>query len=894
MELPKENPTWHTLEIEKTTEVLQSGEEGLKTIEAKRRLEKYGPNKLPEQKKKSALMRFLLQFHNVLIYVLIVAAGVTALMQHWVDTGVIIAVVIVNALIGFIQEGKAERALESIRKMLSLEAVVIRDGKRQTVSAEDLVLGDLVVLKSGDRVPADLRLIEVRDLKIEESPLTGESEAVEKNVEVVESNAVVGDRTNLAYSGTLVTYGRAQGLVIFTGAETEIGRISGMMEAVKAPRTPLLRQIDRFGNWLSLVILGLTVGFFAFGYFFHDYELSDLFLAVISLAVAAIPEGLPAIMTITLALGVQRMARRNSIVRKLPSVETLGSVTVICSDKTGTLTRNEMTARSMRTAEAAYKVTGIGYAPKGEILKEEEAVDALKTPLLDQLIQAVGLCNDSEVEEADGGWKLDGEPTDGGLRTLALKAGFDHRQFKRIDSLPFESLHKYMATLNESRVNGAQIWVKGAPERLLDRAKSQLGKDGETELDTAFWNAQIDELAGSGQRVLAVARKAASEGQKRVGHDDVRDLVFIGLVGLIDPPRDEAIEAVRQCREAGIRVKMITGDHALTACGIARELGMENTEDPVTGVELEEMDDEELRRIAPIRDVFARTSPEHKLRLVQALQANGEITAMTGDGVNDAPAIKRADVGIGMGIKGTQVTKDAAEMVLADDNFATIAHAVEEGRTIYDNLRKTILFILPTNGAEALVVMVAITLGIALPITPVQILWVNMITAVTLGLTLAFEPTEPGVMKRPPRDPSEPILGLYFAWRIAFVSAVIGGFIFLLYGWFKHNGFSLEEGRTVAVNTLVAGELFYLLNCRYMKETSIRWRLFENRAVLIAIVLLIIFQLGFTYLPFMNTWFGTMPLPAKDWVYIILAGVAVFFIVEIEKAVFRKLAAKAA
>jgi Ca2+-transporting ATPase len=882
---------WHALEADQVFESLGSGKDGLESAEALQRLEQYGPNKLSEKKKQGPLVRFLLQFHNVLIYVLLAAAVVTALMQHWVDTGVILAVVVINSLIGFIQEGKAEKALEGIRRMLSLEAVVIRDGKRHKIPAEDLVPGDLVALESGDRVPADMRLTEVRDLKIEESPLTGESEAVEKHSGTVSGDAVVGDRANMAFSGTLVTYGRARGVVIGTGAETEIGRISGMMEEVEAPRTPLLRQIDRFGNWLSIVILGLTAGFFAIGFFFHEYALSELFLAVIGLAVAAIPEGLPAIMTITLALGVQRMARRNSIVRKLPSVETLGSVTVICSDKTGTLTRNEMTVRALRTVDGAFDVTGTGYAPEGEIRRDGDRVEPLEIPVVKELIQGAGLCNDAEVEAEDDEWRLDGEPTDGGLRTLALKAGFDHKAVKRIDALPFESEHKYMATLNESEDGRHRVWVKGAPERLLEDCRAQLTADGEQDLDAEFWEKRIAELAETGQRVLGVAFKQAAA-HDSVGHDDIHELVFIGLVGLIDPPREEAIEAVRQCREAGIRVKMITGDHALTASGIARELGMENTDNPVTGAELEKMDEAELRRIVPHRDVFARTSPEHKLRLVEALQAEGEITAMTGDGVNDAPAIKRADVGIGMGIKGTQVTKDAAEMVLADDNFATIAHAVEEGRTIYDNIRKTILFILPTNGAEAMVVMVAILLGIALPITPVQILWVNMITAVTLGLTLAFERTEPGVMQRPPRRPGEPILGPYFVWRIFFVSGVIAGFIFLLYGWFKANGFSVEEGRTVAVNTLVAGELFYLLNCRYIKNTSIRPQLFDNRVMLLAIGLLVLFQLGFTYLPFMNSWFGTMPLPAKDWTWIILAGAAVFFIVEIEKAIARKWAAR--
>lgn len=881
---------WHTLSAEKVAKALQTDGEGLSSAEARRRLDQLGPNELPLQKGKSPLLRFLLQFHNVLIYVLLAAGIITLLMEHWVDAGVIIGVVFINAVVGFIQEGKAEAALEGIRRMLSLEAGVIREGRRRSIPAAELVPGDRVALASGDRVPADLRLLQVRDLRVEESPLTGESEAVDKQVAVLDPETVLADRTNLAFAGTRVTYGRAQGLVVATGTRTEIGRISGMMDRVNAPRTPLLRQMDRFGKVLSFVILALTAGLFALGALLHDYALSELFLAVIGMAVAAIPEGLPAIMTITLALGVQRMARRNAIIRKLPSVETLGSVTVICSDKTGTLTRNEMTVRRLRTRLDAFEVTGTGYAPAGEILLKGKPLQRpLAQPVLDSLIQAAALCNNAEVRQEKGGWKLEGTPTEGGLRTLALKAGFDHSVSRRLDELPFESEHKLMATLHQGDGQARLIWVKGAPEKLLEKSRWQLGRDGLEALDTAFWEDQIEQLAGGGQRVLALAGKEGSSGQDSVRHDDLQDLTFIGLVGLIDPPREEAIEAVRTCRQAGIRVKMITGDHAKTASGIARELGLENTDDPVTGDDLEAMDDEALRRIAPHRDIFARTSPEHKLRLVEALQATGEITAMTGDGVNDAPAIKRADVGIGMGIKGTQVTKDAAEMVLADDNFATIAHAVEEGRTIYDNLRKTILFILPTNGAEGMVVMAAIASGMALPITPAQILWVNMITAVTLGLALAFEKPEPAIMKRPPRAPSAPILGAYFAWRICFVSAIIAAFVFALHHHFLARGLSLEEARTVAVNTLVAGELFYLFNCRSIHGSSLHRHLFENRVALLAVGILIFFQLAFTYLPFMNFWFGTMPIPAADWTWVLLAGLAVFLLVELEKGLGRLL-----
>ncbi len=887
-----EGRPWHAIDTAETIDILGANDKaGLSSAEARARLASHGPNVLPDGAREGALMRLLRQFHNVLIYVLIAAAVTTAVMGHWIDTGVIAAVVVINAVIGFIQEGRAERALDGIRNMLSLEARVVRDGERRKIDAAEIVPGDVVELRSGDRVPADLRLIDVRDLRIEEAALTGESVPSGKSATAVSAGAVPGDRKCMAFSGTMVTYGRGRGVATATGANTEIGKISHMMESVAPPRTPLLRQIDRFGNRLSVVILALTIVFFAIGRYIHNYPTGELFLAVIGLAVAAIPEGLPAILTITLALGVQRMAKRNAIIRKLPSVETLGSVTVICSDKTGTLTRNEMTVQHVRSASAAWDVTGTGYDPAGEIRRDGKAVDASEDPVLAAIVRGCGLSNETEVEQSDGGWVVHGEPTEAGLRVLALKAGFDHRAATRHDILPFESDHKYMAALAAEADGRNTIWATGAPERLLDRSARQATADGGDEpLDHGFWKREIESLAATGERVIAVATREADGGT--LGHDDIRDMVFLGIVGMIDPPREEAVLAVRQCQQAGIRVKMITGDHALTAAGIASQLGLEHSGEPITGNELEKLDDEELRRIVPDHDIFARTSPEHKLRLVRALQANGEVTAMTGDGVNDAPSIKSADVGIAMGIKGTEVTKDVSEMVLADDNFATIAHAVEEGRTIYENIRKTILFILPTNGAQALVMMAAIALGAAMPITPVQILWVNMVTAVTLALALAFEPAEPEIMNRPPRAPGASIIDAHFLWRVGFVSVVIAGLSHLLHHLSTQAGHGQEVASAVAVNTLVAGQIFYLLNCRFTRASSMRRSIFSNRAVPLTILLLLVLQGVFTFTPLFNHWFGTAAPAPQYWLWIAMSGAAVFLLVELEKAVFRHLEAK--
>ncbi|MFP4469026.1 MAG: cation-translocating P-type ATPase, partial [Bacteroidales bacterium] len=805
-----EKSRWHSMSVEEVVRSLEAdGENGLDEKEAEKRLETYGPNEMPGKRQRTWWQRLLAQFTNVLIYVLIGAAVITALMDHWVDTWVILAVVLINAVIGFIQEGKAESALENIQQMLSMEATVLRGGQKKTIDAVDLVPGDLVMVKAGDKVPADLRLLKSKDLRVEESPLTGESSAVEKNTEAVEEDAIVGDQFSMVFSGTVVTYGKATGVVVGTGEETEIGKINKMMSEVEEITTPLLQKIDRFGKYLSLVILGVTALFFLYGYLFADYEVYELLMAVIALIVASIPEGLPAIMTITLAIGVQKMADRNAIIRRLPSVETLGAVDVICSDKTGTLTRNEMTARQIITAEQTYTIEGRGYKPEGDILLDDKAVEPENDKVLWQLLQAARVCNNAEVnKDEDGTWKLTGTPTEGALLVAAYKAGLKDLKPERIDSIPFESDHKYMATLNQVG-DKRFIFVTGAPERVMDLCTRQYTQEGAKELDLAFWEEKMEEAAGKGQRLLGIAFNETGSDRQELNKDEIEyKKIFLGVIGIIDPPRKEVIDAIRECREAGITVKMITGDHAATARSIGKEIGIGDGEKSISGKELEKASDGDLRKFVREYDVYARTSPEHKLRLVKAIQANNSLCAMTGDGVNDAPALKKANIGIAMGIKGTGVSRDASEMVLADDNFASIVNAVEEGRTVYDNIRKSLLFILPTNGAEMLALMSAVLLGVIMPVTPLQILWVNMVTAITLALALAFEPMEQKVMERPPRSPQEPILGKMFIWRIGFVSVMIGGMTLGIFSYMHHTvGAGEEVARTVAVNTLVAGQL---------------------------------------------------------------------------------------
>lgn len=891
--MPEAGPTgeqpWHAVSVHETMAAHESGPSGLTEVEARERLARFGPNLLPPPKRRGPFQRFLAQFNDLLIYVLLGAMVVTALLGHWIDAQVILAVVLVNAVIGFLQEGKAENALEAIRDMLAPKASVIREDHRKTVPGGELVPGDIVLLEAGDRVPADIRLIDVKSLKIDEAILTGESVAVDKATPPVGKALPLGDRTSMAFSGTLVTYGRGKGVIVATGPQTEIGRISGMLSEVTTLQTPLTRQMGVFAKWLTGSILGLAALVLAFGLLVRDYGFTEIFMAVVGLTVAAIPEGLPAILTITLAIGVQGMARRHAIVRRLPAIETLGSVSVICSDKTGTLTRNEMAVVSIATAKRLFTVSGVGYAPHGSLSLDGREAEVKDYPLLAEMTRAALLCNDASLHEVNGQWIIEGDPMEGALVAVACKAGLDQgaeaRSFPRTDVIPFDAEHRFMATLHHSHTGEGFIYLKGAPERILEMCAQQRGFDGDVALDTDYWQSQAEEIAARGQRVLAVAVKTTDTSHTVLKFDDVENgLTFLGLFGLIDPPRDEAIAAVAECQAAGIRVKMITGDHAGTAMAIARQLGLENPGTILTGRDLDALDDETLRHRVQDTAVFARTSPEHKLRLVMALQAGGEVVAMTGDGVNDAPALKRADVGIAMGRKGSEAAKEASEMVLADDNFATIAEAVRAGRTVYDNLKKAILFILPTNGGEALVLIAAILTGSTLPITPIQILWVNMVTAVTLALALAFEPAEPDVMRRPPRAAGEAILSGFLIWRVVFVSTLFLGALLGNFALAQAQGSSIEEARTIVVNTLVVLEIFYLFSVRYLKASSITWRgMLGTPAVLVAVGAVTALQIMFTYAPFMESFFDTRPLSLAQGVQIVAVGIAVLLILEIEK-----------
>jgi len=844
---------------------LNTSPEGLTVQEAARRLAEHGPNRLPDVRGRGPVLRFLMQFHNVLIYVLLGAAVVTGVLQHWVDTGVILAVVLANAAIGFIQEGKAEAAMAAIRNMLAPKAAVLRGGRRVTVDGADLVSGDIVLLEAGDKVPADLRVLEARGLAVQEAILTGESVPVEKGTSPVAADAPLGDRRSMLWSGTLLTQGTARGLVVATGQATEIGRIGGLLAGVETLTTPLVAQIDHFARWLSFLIL-LAVGLLlVYGYYVGHQEFSELFMTVVAVAVAAIPEGLPAVMTITLAIGVQAMARRHAIVRRLPAIESIGSVSVICTDKTGTLTRNEMVVAAAETPEGAFEVSGGGYAPEGVITPAGDLV---------RLARAAALCNDAALQGRDGIWTVEGDPMEGALLAFAGKVGGDHSA-RRLDAIPFDSRHRFMAVLTETP-DGRLIHVKGAPERVLRMCAG---------IDQHHWHQSAETLAARGLRVLALAERA-EEGGRIDAAGLEGGLTFLGLVGLIDPPRPEAIAAVAECRAAGIRVKMITGDHAGTAAAIAAQIGLKNPTRVLTGADLDKLDDAQLAMEVADVDVFARTSPEHKLRLVTALQAHGLSVAMTGDGVNDAPALKRADVGIAMGLKGSEAAKEAADLVLADDNFASIAAAVREGRTVYDNLKKAISWTLPTNVGESMVLVLALLAGLALPVTAVQILWVNLITGVTLGVAFAFEPTEAGTMARPPRRRDAPILSGALVWHVILVSGLFFAAVFGVFSYATDKGYPLALAQTMAMNMLVVMEIFHLFFIRNIHSTSLTWALVRGTRVVWAVVIAITAaQFAVTYLAPLQAVLGTQPVPLMDGIVIVAIGAVFFAIIEIEKQI---------
>jgi len=893
------NPTadaiaWHGMAVDEVAKRFTTDAgRGLDAAEAANRLQKYGPNRLPEGKKRGPFLRFLSQFNNILVYVLL-GAGFTKLMLNlWVDAAIIFGVVILNALLGFIQEGKAEKALESIRNMLSAEARTVRGGETRMIAAEQLVPGDIVLLESGDKIPADLRLVDANNLRTEEAALTGESVPADKSTNPVSTNATVGDRECMAFSGTMVVSGRAKGVVVATGSETELGRINAMLAGVSAIETPLLRQIKKFGYAITAVIAVVGAVVFAYGKWVKGMDFVELFQAVVGIAVSVIPEGLPAIITITLAIGVQRMAQRHAIIRRLPAVETLGSVSRICSDKTGTLTLMEMMVVSAVTAQSAYEVTGNGYSPEGEVKKNGKP--AGKDPVLELIGRVSTLCNDAELFEHEGVWKVEGDPTEGALYPFASKLGMNRQAeqsaYARIDAIPFESEHKFMATLHKASDGKQFLLVKGAPEVILDHCDRQQSMDGQpVPIDRQHFMQASDKLAGQGERVLGLAwlEGPGINTGGLTAADLPKNLVLLGLIGLLDPPRKEAIEAVRECHGGGIRVTMITGDHKITAAAIAKMLDIGDGRTAITGTEIEEMDTASLQERVRNVDVFARASPEHKLRLVKAIQANKQIVAMTGDGVNDAPALKKADIGVAMGIKGTEVTKEAAGMVLADDNFASITAAVKEGRTVYNNIEKAILFMLPTNVAQAMVIMVAIFLGFTMPITAPQVLWVNMVTSVALGLVISFEPHELDVMDRPPRAVDRPILTGFGIWRVVFVGLALLAVTLWAFFWMKSHGASDQLARTVAVNMITIGQVFYLLNSRYLLDSSLSLRAhLGNKYLPLGIGAVVLLQLLFTYAPPLQRLFDTEAIPLWVWPWLFLGGLVFFLVVEAEKFIIR-------
>lgn len=886
-------PTWHADPHQAVIEAFATDLDGLDPAEASSRLASYGPNELPAPPRVHPVLRFLGQFNNSLIYFLLAAGVAAAVLEHIVDAAVIVLVVVVNAVVGFVQEGRAERALDAIRDMIAPHATVLRGGERHVVDAREIVPGDVVAVEAGDKVPADLRIVRARRLLADEAILTGESVPTEKQEDPVAADAQLGDRFSMLYSGTLVATGQALGVVVATGAGTEIGSISRMIGRVKSLTTPLLQQIDDFGRLLTWFAIAIAAAVFVFAILVRAYPWVDALMVVVALAVGVVPEGLPAVITITLAIGVQRMAARNAVVRRLPAVETLGATSVICSDKTGTLTRNEMTARRIATVSGETVVTGSGYAPDGTL--ETDGAEAPPVEARDALLLAALLCNDAEIVEKDGRWGVVGDPMEGALVTLAVKAGFHvetaRELWRRVDEIPFDAQHRFMATLNENPSGLRQIFVKGAPERVLGMCGAQTSGDLETPLDLEYWISRIADAASRGERVLAFAAMEAGPDTERLSFDAIQagNLVLLGIVGLIDPPRDEAIEAVAACRSAGIAIKMITGDHVGTAATIARQLAIANEPVAIEGKEIDAISSEKLQEVVARVSVFARTTPEHKLRIVRALQANGHIVAMTGDGVNDAPALKQADVGVAMGRKGTEAAKEAAEMVLVDDNFASIVAAVQEGRTVYDNIRKVIAWTLPTNGGEMLCVIIAIAFGLALPMTAIQILWINMVLEVTLGLVLAFEPSEPDTMRRPPRKRDEPILSRFLAWRVVLVSLLFTAGVFFVFEYAMRQGLGENVARTMVVNTIVVMEIFYLFNVRYMHMTSFSLvGAMGTRAVLLAITAVVAAQLAFTYAPFMQALFGTAPVALKDGLPIIGIGVLLMVVLEVEKAAMRR------
>jgi len=893
MEYLKDKP-WHQLPVEEVLQLLRvTSANGLSADEVQRRQKGAGPNRVTARRGIPSWLKFLRQFNQPLVYILLVAVGVTAFLGEWVDSSVIFGVVFINAIVGCLQEAKAEKAIAALAKMVATETTVRRDGRKLRVHSEELVPGDVVLLQSGDRVPADLRLFHVRNLHADESALTGESLPVAKHPDPLPLDSVLADRKNLAFAGALITSGQAEGVVWAIGDRTETGRIGKLIAGAVELSTPLTKKIAQFSQRVLWVILVLAAGTFALGVARGEKPV-EMFMAAVALAVGAIPEGLPAAVTIVLAIGVSRLAKRKAIIRKLPAVETLGSTTVICSDKTGTLTENQMTVQEIFAGGKLYTVTGTGYEPKGELRLDGAAVKLPEHPALAECLRAGVLCNDSQLMREDGRPKVQGDPTEAALIVAAAKGGLVHadtqRASPRVDMIPFESGHMFRATLHEAPP-GRVIYKVGALERLLERCTDALSESSApVALDRAAVHRAAETMAARGLRVLGLARRNVDSQHAKLEPAHIAEgFTFLGLQGMIDPPRPAAIAAVRECQRAGIAVKMITGDHLVTARAIAEQIGLKGREEngklvALSGRELEKIADADLPEVAERTAVFARVAPEQKLRLVKALQSRGHVVAMTGDGVNDAPALKQADIGIAMGIAGTDVAKGAAAMILTDDNFSTIEAAVEEGRGVFDNLTKFIVWTLPTNVGEAMVLLVAILFGTVLPMLPVQLLWINMMTAIFLGLMLVFEPKESILMTRPPRDPKRPLLTFPLLMRTGLVSLILLAGSFWLFFWeLRAEGASEAAARTAVINVIVLVEIAYLFSCRSLNHSVFAVGWFTNWWVIAGSLTMFGAQLLFTYTPMLNKLFHAAPINAESWLRIAGVAALAFIAVELEK-----------
>ncbi len=900
---------WYQMPVEHVFEALESGNTGLTSSEAQARLRKYGYNEL-QYKKPSVLMRFLRQFHNPLVYILLVAGLITGILSMrgedmWMDMAVILGVVILNVVIGFFQEGKGEAAIEALMKMLVPECTVLRDGEKKVIPARELVPGDVVLLEGGDKVPADLRLFYTKNVSADEAALTGESVPVDKSVEPISRpNLPPADQQCISFGGTFITRGSAQGIVIGTAEQTEFGKIAKLVKETKKVTTPLQKKIAAFTKTLIILILGLGAINFIIGYF-EGYTVSYTFLASVALIVAAIPEMLPMIVTGILALAGTAMAKRNALIRRLPAAETLGCTTVICSDKTGTLTKNQMTVLRIYCGGRDYKVTGVGYEPRGEFFQGDKTVSpASDNNELVETLRAGYFCNNAALLEDEGRYNIAGDPTEGALVVSAIKAGVTEK-LPSLDEIPFESEQQYMATLHEDKGENI-IYVKGSPEKIVRMCQSQLIDGSIESLRSEEILGKADEMAREALRLLGVAYKTAPKEKTSLNSEDMGALTFLGLQGMIDPPREEAIEAVGECKTAGIRSVMITGDHVLTAKAIAQKLGIiEGDDKALTGEELQSMSDEELYEVVDQISVYARVAPEHKLRIAQQLQKKGHIVAMTGDGVNDAPALKAADIGIAMGITGTEVSKEASSMVLTDDNFASIVGAVEEGRHAWKNLEKAILYTLPTNGGQALLVMGALFAApfiflfhAQLPLAPVQILWINLFDSVFLTMPLMMEPKERGLLNGPPRDPKEKIANRLFFERVGLVSVVMAATAFCIYYYFGSSAVSggvvvdpllLTQAGTAAFMSVVLVHVGFIFTARSVTKSAFSFSPFSNKWVLIGVATTIVLDIMIVYVPFLQNIFRTAAFPAEWWPLLLLAIFPGFLAVELEKLLKKRL-----